>query len=163
SFFDKNDLARMGAAGGPRGAGDVQAAQGAAGDPVHIEKTESPNLPIQDFQTTTSTINVDDDAPVDSLKLTTDISHTWRGDLVAPLASPCGKSVTFSNREGGSQDDIKGTFDLSQAFKGESTKGTWTLTVSDQAGADQGTLNSWGLSIDGTTKGDPQPGQGNDQ
>ncbi|HVE86612.1 MAG TPA: M4 family metallopeptidase [Myxococcales bacterium] len=160
SFFDKGDIARMGGAGGARG---VQASEAEGGQPVHIEKSEAPSAPIQDFQTTTSTIDVGDDATLDSLKLNVDIDHTWRGDLVATLTSPSGKSVTFSNREGGSQDNIKGTFDLSEAFKGEDTKGTWTLTVADKAGADQGTLNNWGLSIDGKTKGGPQPGgDGND-
>jgi bacillolysin len=167
SFFDKGDLQRLQAASS---AGPAQPSQALdAGQPVHVEKSESPNAPIQDFQTTTSQIQVGDDATVDNLKLNVDINHTWRGDLVATLTSPSGKSVTFSNREGGSADNIKGTFDLSEAFKGESAKGTWTLSVSDQAGADQGTLNSWGLSIDGTTKGDPPPpppppppGQAND-
>src|SRR6185295_1846141 len=162
SFFDKNDIERMKAAGG---AAPTQAPkQGAASEPVHIEKSEAPSAPIQDFQTTTSQIQLGDDATVDNLKLNVDIDHTWRGDLVATLTSPSGKSFTFSNREGGSADNIKGTFDLSEAFKGEPTKGTWTLSVADKAGADQGTLNNWGLSIDGHTKGDdPQPTGGNDQ
>src|SRR4051812_49292700 len=133
SFFDKNDLDRMKQAGG---AGPAQPTQGLeGGEPVHVEKTETPNAPIQDFQTTTSKIELGDDATVDSLKLNVDINHTWKGDLVATLTSPSGKTVTFSNREGGSADNIKGTFDLSSAFKGEDTKGTWTLSVSDQAGA----------------------------
>jgi Zn-dependent metalloprotease len=160
SFFDKDDLERLGQAGGAQVA---QPAKGlAGGEPVHVEKTETPNAPIQDFQTTTSKIELGDDATVDSLKLNVDLDHTWKGDLVATLTSPSGKSVTFSNREGGSQDNIKGTFDLSEAFKGEEMKGTWTLTVADQAGADKGTLNSWGLSVDGKTKGDPKPPEGND-
>ncbi len=33
------------------------------------------------------------------------------------------------------------------AFDGESLSGNWTLTVSDNAGADTGTLNNWGMRI----------------
>src|SRR6185436_9052185 len=102
SFFDKGDIARMQAAGGSA----VAPSKGLeGGEPVHVEKSEAPNAPIQDYQTTTSTIQLDNDATVDSLKLNVDIDHTWKGDLVATLTSPSGKSVTFSNREGGSADN----------------------------------------------------------
>ena len=33
------------------------------------------------------------------------------------------------------------------AFDGQTLGGTWTLTISDNAGADLGTLGSWGLTI----------------
>ncbi|HZN95877.1 MAG TPA: M4 family metallopeptidase, partial [Myxococcales bacterium] len=154
AFFDKDDLERMGQAGGARAA--------AADVPVKIEKTETPNAPIQDFQTTTSTMELGDDATIDNLKLNLDVDHTWRGDLVATLTSPSGKTVTFSNREGGSADNIKGSFDLSEAFKGENAKGTWTLKIEDKAGADVGTLNSWGLNVDAHKKGEEPPPTGND-
>ncbi|WP_068588912.1 M36 family metallopeptidase [Cochleicola gelatinilyticus] len=35
---------------------------------------------------------------------------------------------------------------LLDAFDGENTSGTWTLTITDDAGGDQGTLNSWSLN-----------------
>lgn len=35
------------------------------------------------------------------------------------------------------------------AFNGEAPGGTWRLTVSDNAGGDTGTLNSWCVQIDG--------------
>src|SRR5206468_3860942 len=33
------------------------------------------------------------------------------------------------------------------AFNGENPTGTWTLTISDDAGGDVGTLNSWSVSV----------------
>jgi subtilisin-like proprotein convertase family protein len=37
------------------------------------------------------------------------------------------------------------------AFLGENPNGTWTITISDDAGADVGTLNSWSLNINTIT------------
>src|SRR5690606_11600865 len=46
---------------------------------------------------------------------------------------------------------INGSFTPSNPlsiFDGESTLGVWQLTVSDNVGADTGTLNSWGIDYD---------------
>jgi len=119
-----------------------------------ITQSVTPNAPIPDNQTVTSTLSITGDATVDSLKLDLDLQHTYRGDLVVSLTSPSGKTAVISDKQGGSADDLKGTFDLS-AFAGEKAAGTWTLTVKDTARQDTGTLKSWGLSI--TPKGEQQP------
>src|SRR5690606_3041346 len=44
---------------------------------------------------------------------------------------------------------IDGTFSPNNplsAFNGESTLGDWTITISDNAGGDTGTLNAWGIT-----------------
>jgi len=128
-----------------------------AAEPQTVSKSATPAAPIKDNQTTSSTIHFDEDVDLSSMKANLDVSHTWRGDLVVKLTSPSGKTATLSNREGGSRDDIKGSFDLSEAFKGESTKGDWTLTVEDKAARDEGTLNSWSLDATGTPKDPPKP------
>jgi subtilisin-like proprotein convertase family protein len=122
-----------------------------------LKAEATPNLAVKDNSKVTSTVSFDKDVAIDSLKLSLDLPHTYRGDLVVTLTSPSGKSHTVHNRTGGSADDLKGTFDLS-AFKGEKTKGTWTLTVEDKARADTGTLKSWGLEATGKVGGvDPKP------
>lgn len=115
-----------------------------------VKQTLAPNAPVKDLQTTTSKMHFDKDGPLSQLKLGLDIAHTWRGDLVVQLTSPSGKTVDISNREGGSAHDIKGDFDLSQQFKGETLKGDWTLSVKDSAQRDEGTLNAW--TLDGTVQ-----------
>lgn len=126
----------------------------AAADPITASAT--PKAPIKDLSTTTSTIHLDNTAQVDKLKLDLDISHTYRGDLVVTLTSPSGKSAVISNRQGGSADDIKGSFDLSQ-FAGEPVAGDWKLSVQDAARQDVGTLNGWGLTIQPKTDQPPPP------
>jgi aminopeptidase YwaD len=128
------------------------AATPAAGTP--ITQTATPKVPIEDNKTITSTMTFGEDATVDSLKLDLDLQHTYRGDLVVSLTSPSGKTAVISNKQGGSADDLKGSFDLS-AFAGEKATGTWTLSVQDTARQDTGTLNSWGLTI--TPKGEEPP------
>jgi len=122
--------------------------------PQVIEKSVTPNAAIEDNKTVTSTIDVAEDVDVSKLQLDLDIKHSYRGDLVVKVTSPSGKTVTVSDRQGGSADDIKGSFDLS-AFAGEKAKGQWKLEVSDVASGDTGTLNSWGLKI--TPKGSEPP------
>ncbi|MFL5350780.1 MAG: M4 family metallopeptidase [Hyalangium sp.] len=126
----------------------------AATTPSAVTGTATPNADIKDNKTVTSKITIGDDVSIDKMKLNLDIDHTYRGDLVVTLTSPSGKSATISNREGGSADNIKGEFDMSQ-FAGESAKGDWTLTVSDKARGDSGKLNSWSLNI--TPKGSQPP------
>ncbi|HEY8210991.1 MAG TPA: proprotein convertase P-domain-containing protein, partial [Myxococcaceae bacterium] len=122
-----------------------------------VSKSAAPAAPVKDNQTTSSTIHFDEDVDLSSLKANLDVSHTWRGDLVVKLTSPSGKTATLSDRKGGSQDDLKGAFDLSETFKGESTKGDWTLTVEDKAARDEGTLNAWSLEATGAPKEPPKP------
>ncbi|NTX08307.1 endonuclease [Myxococcus sp. CA051A] len=135
----------------------AKAATGTAATP--LTPSTSPNAAIQDNATVTSTLDVADDAKVESLKLDLDIAHTYRGDLTVTLTSPSGKSAVVSNRQGGSADDLKGSFDLKD-FAGEPTKGTWKLEVKDTAKGDIGTLKQWGMNIVPETKApepDPEP------
>ena len=114
--------------------------------------------------------------------VTVDITHTWSGDLDFDLTSPAGTVVPLTVQNGGNTDDIySGSLfnddaptpvsdymhaDLVTstpmapegalaAFIGEDPNGAWTLTITDNAGADTGTLNSWDLSMQ-TCRGLPQ-------
>jgi len=132
--------------------------QGAAGDPVSADVSARPNAKINDLQTVTSKLKIDKDMNLESLKLDLDINHTWKGDLEIKLTSPSGKEFVVHNRTGGSADNVKGSFDLTSAFKDEKNiAGEWTLSVSDKARRDTGTLNSWALHAKGKEKGDPPP------
>jgi subtilisin-like proprotein convertase family protein len=122
--------------------------------PKEVSKTVEANLPIRDLETTTSTVDISDALSLEGALLDLDIPHTWRGDLVVKLTAPSGKEVLVHNRTGGSADDVRGTFDLSEALRGESARGTWTLSVEDRARRDTGTLRSWGLTLKGAPQGE---------
>jgi carboxypeptidase D len=111
---------------------------------------------INDNSTTTSQLVVGTDVELADVQVALDISHTYIGDLIVTLTSPTGTPVVLHNRGGGSTHDIVGTYgvDLTPAeslaaLAGEGSGGTWELSVSDNAGSDTGTLNSWSLTYCG--------------
>jgi subtilisin-like proprotein convertase family protein len=105
------------------------------------------------------------------------VSHTFIGDLTFKLTSPKGTAVTFQARRGGTRENIcssslddefnnplisaltgvtgspqVGTFQPEttgrmSSFKGENADGNWTLNVSDNLGADTGSLRRFGLQF----------------
>jgi subtilisin family serine protease/subtilisin-like proprotein convertase family protein len=131
------------------------------------------NLPILDFHTTTSTLNVSQNLDISKLTVNVNINHTWDGDLYIRLRGPDGTTIVLYNRRGGSGHNIRATFDETAAtqigagkapyngsfhpeqalaaFNGKSAQGAWQLIVQDKAAGDEGTLLSWSLSIQGTT------------
>ncbi len=114
---------------------------------LQVNGTASPNVAIPDKGQVQSKISIPDNVTVDQLSVDLNIKHTWSGDLKVSVTSPSGKTAVLQDRKGGSADDITGSFDLSEAFKGESAKGDWTITVEDKAARDTGTLNNWSLNI----------------
>jgi bacillolysin len=131
--------------------------KGVQTEPKTVSATATPNAAIKDLSTTTSEITLAEDVTIDKLKLDMDLAHTYQGDLKVTLTSPSGKTHVLHDRKGGSADDIKGSFDLSAAFAGEKTAGTWKLTVEDKARVDTGTLKSWGLTATAKAEQPPPP------
>lgn len=93
-----------------------------------------------------SVINVPSSGTVFGTAVGVNITHTWRGDLIVSLTSPEGTEHLLHNRTGGSEEDLVQSWSVA-TFNGETMQGDWTLTVSDNAGLDVGTLNSWDLTI----------------
>ncbi len=119
-------------------------------------------IDITDNNTIQSFIEVTDVYCMADVDVELDVSHTFIGDLIIDVTSPEGTTVRLHDRSGSSEDDIVTTYDddgegtppdgpgaLSD-FDGEIVVGTWTMTISDNAGIDQGSLNAWGLKIAST-------------
>jgi subtilisin-like proprotein convertase family protein len=143
-----------------------------ASTPTVIASTDVPK-PITDFNTTTSQVTVNSIGTVFNIEVTLDITHTFVGDLDAYLVSPSGRQVKLFTNVGGQYNDFHnltlsdnaarsistiGVNDVPYTgtwkpegtlsdFAGDDAAGIWTLVVSDTAFADEGTLNSWSLSI----------------
>lgn len=124
-----------------------------------FKKTSNPAkaIPDNDPNGIRDKIVFNEEAVVSSIKVNTDISHPFRGDLKVALISPSGAQAMLHDREGGAGDDLKTTFDISSApslgnIIGGPLKGIWVLLVQDVAASDKGTLNSWGLEIVGGGK-----------
>ena len=93
-----------------------------------------------------SIISVPQSGSLFGVNVSVDITHTWRGDLIVVLRSPEGTEHTLHNRTGGSEDNLVQSWQL-DSFNGEEMQGDWTLTVSDNANLDTGTLNNWQLTL----------------
>jgi subtilisin-like proprotein convertase family protein/phosphotransferase system HPr-like phosphotransfer protein len=131
-------------------------------------------LPFDENTPITSELEITDDFIIekDGLRVPIDINHEYRGDVQIELQSPAGNQITL--KDGGVLDntlDVIETYPVSaepvdslDAFIGESTKGTWTLDVSDLGILDVGTLNEWGITVvsrssasEGTASGASSP------
>ena len=126
---------------------------------------------IVDNTTTTSYIEVSDAYCIGDIDLELDITHTFIGDLIVEVTSPEGTVVRLHDRSGGSADDMHMYYDeeggdlpegpgMLSDWEGEIVTGTWTMTVSDNAGADQGSLDHWKLKI--ASSGEECPPVAND-
>ncbi len=116
---------------------------------VRREFTDSPDLAIPDNDPaglSQGFVVANPGATVASLHVSSEIRHTWRGDLRVTLTSPSGTEFVLANREGGSADDLSISENL-PAFNGEPASGRWTLKVADLAAQDTGRLVSWGLTF----------------
>ncbi len=150
------------------GAGNTSRAVSLDVGRVVYPSTDTPK-PIPDNGATTSLINVTEDFCIGDVDVDMNITHTYIGDLIINLTSPGGTVVRLHNRSGGTTEDIVATYDddgggrlpdgpgaLSD-FDFERSIGVWTLSVSDNAGSDVGTLNSWALRIAPVSGSCPTP------
>ncbi len=121
--------------------------------------------------TVVSEITVFDDLPVSDINVNLEIDHSYLADLTITLTSPAGTSVVLMNNTCAEFQNINATFDDSattfmcsgdpavsgvvkpqgslSSFNGESTFGTWVLSVADNAPADGGIFKSFSLDICG--------------
>jgi subtilisin-like proprotein convertase family protein len=125
--------------------------------------------------TVTSTINVSGaGAYISEVELQTFIAHTFSSDLDITITSPSGTVVTLTTDNGSGFDNvfngtnwdddaIEGASDATYAdlvaksqlrseeplaaFIGENPNGVWTITISDDANVDGGSLNSWSIDL----------------
>jgi subtilisin-like proprotein convertase family protein len=127
-------------------------------------------ISIPDLKTITSTSNLASTGFIADIDVTLSLTHTWDSNLVITLTAPFSQSVLLVNRRGGGGDNFtKTTFDdeaptaigsgsppftghyrpeqaLSR-FDNYPAGGDWTLTISDIASTQSGTLASWGITV----------------
>ena len=132
--------------------------------------------------TVTSEITILDDLPVADINVNLKIDHTYLSDLTITLTSPSGTSVVLMSNRCEEFRNIDAIFDDAgsaivcggmpavsgtvkpqgslASFNGESTLGTWVLTVADNAPADGGEFQSFAMEI--CAEGQFRPDDDND-
>lgn len=144
------------------------------GLPLTISPTGTPTI--------VSKIAFFEDLALADINVRLDLDHTFLADLVISLTSPSGTTVVLVSGSCGELDNIDATFDDSassfvcggnpaiggtvkplgslSSFNGESILGEWTLTISDIAPSDGGTLKA--LSLEVCIEGEFGPDEDND-
>lgn len=128
-------------------------------------------IPDADLNGITSVITLPQSGWAQSVSIKTDITHPYPGDLSMALTMPnaCMSDIMLEGQTG--SNDFAGpinwadnadhvisrsdypytgkTFKPDMAFLGKSTSfgGPWALHVVDNAGGDEGTLNSWSVTV----------------
>jgi subtilisin family serine protease len=93
---------------------------------------------------------------VETVEVTVDVTHPYRGDLEFTLTGPSGvQSVLGTVRSQDDGDNFSNWTFSSVRYWDESSLGTWTLGVRDAYAGQAGTWNSWTLSVYGTAVPEP--------
>jgi subtilisin-like proprotein convertase family protein len=97
-----------------------------------------------------SILDIPERSTISDIRLALDLTHTYIGDLGIDLIAPDNSSVTVHNFSGGSTDNIRKIYSISEVpalrgFLGKEVTGTWSLRVVDSWSMDLGRLNSWRL------------------
>lgn len=121
-----------------------------------------PETPIPDNNSLgiSDTIQINQALTIADIKVSVDITHTYRGDLQVSLTAPWGSTIVLHPKnQGGGENDLKVTYDSTNlpslaTWRGKEAKGAWMLTVKDLASVDIGALNKWSIELVPST---PQP------
>jgi len=103
-------------------------------------------IPDNEEDGVASTLSVPGSGVIKSVKIELNVNHTWISDLKIELRHGTGSSM-LHNREGDDADNIEKSYSVDE-FNGADSGGEWELFISDNAGQDTGTLNSWSLTIE---------------
>jgi len=103
------------------------------------------NIPDNNPTGATSNINVTRTGNSNTIKISYNIVHTYRGDLKVEIYAPNGASAVLREPSGGSTDNIVDSNTLNAGST--PANGTWSLKVIDNAGADVGYINSWSIEF----------------
>lgn len=123
-------------------------------EPISIFKAVQ-DVPIKDLQTSTLSLAIANTNTIKSIKVEVDIEHTYISDLIVNLIPPAELGVlpiVLHNRQGGSTDNIKTTYDEVNTpelatLRGKIPQGNWTLEVTDKARVDIGKIRSLTIQI----------------
>jgi serine protease len=124
--------------------GSYTASSGGGGQSLFTNNSNV-NIPDNNSAGATSNINVTRSGDANTIKVSYNIVHTYRGDLKVEIIAPSGASGVLREPSGGGTDNIVDSNTLNAGTN--AANGTWKLKVTDNAGADVGYINSWSIEF----------------
>lgn len=114
--------------------------------------TASSVIPDQQPDGIVRTMRAEVASIIREVQVALDITHSYIGDLLVTLVSPCGTQVVLHARAGQAASNLVTTYSSAttpglQQLRGEPTQGDWRLLVSDLEVQDVGKLNHWRLKL----------------
>jgi len=111
------------------------------------ESDAAVDIPDDDPAGVDSEITVADSIVPSRITVAVDISHDYIGDLTVTLKRN-GVDVVLHDQEGGWEDNIIREYEVTDAgLLGQEAQGSWVLHLTDTSAMDQGTLNSWSITL----------------
>lgn len=115
--------------------------------PSFFINAEDIDIPDNDSQGVVSAIDVARSGDAGLIRVSVDIEHTYRGDLLVQLIAPNGERVTLKQaRLGDSQANFQERFRIDAT--GTDAAGRWSLFVADKFVADTGRIDSWSITFE---------------
>jgi subtilisin-like proprotein convertase family protein len=111
-------------------------------------------IPDNNSNGITNTFTITDAFRVEHAVLTANISHTARGNLNIVLKSPSGMESVLAEVHDDTNNNYTDWSFSSVRHWGESSAGTWSVKIADQAANDTGTVNGLTLTLYGTHDAD---------
>lgn len=117
------------------------------------ENNQTVDIPDDEPQGIKSAIVISETAPLQDLKVTLEIEHSFLGDLEVWLIAPNGEKVLLQNRMLGRQTQLQKTYSLQttpylrQFLNLASPQGSWQLWAIDRAPGNTGKLKRWKLDL----------------
>lgn len=104
---------------------------------------------------TSSALLIDELIKVETVEVSVNVTHTYRGDLQFTLTAPTGTQSILGTVRNDSGDNYNNWIFTSVRHWDEMATGLWTLAIRDGMSADIGTLNSWSIAVYGTLVPEP--------
>jgi hypothetical protein len=103
-------------------------------------------IPDNDPEGLVIPVAVTDEGTIDTLALSVNIEHTYRGDISVDLITPSGDSIRVHEPNFESEDNLERTF-VVDGVAGQELSGEWQLRIIDHARVDEGSLISASMEV----------------
>jgi Ca2+-binding RTX toxin-like protein len=111
----------------------------------------TPNAAVPDAGSVSFNFTLAAGVSIETVRLQLNMTHTFSSDLTIRLTSPSGTESFMLVRTGGSIDFPSGHMMSTHEFRGETSGGTWVLTIDDRFPGDTGFLTSAVITAFGST------------